>query len=125
LIFQQKGIEQARVAGPEAGNQAVLVFGWSGTPACFSGFFRQDHCDKLVHRRDILLGGFPQHFVIYPEGFMNEFISHSRHLFPGNLWMSLPHGERDFLGSFADNLKGSNHCIDRFLVLSELVPGYS
>jgi hypothetical protein len=116
LIFQQKGIEQARVAGPEAGNQTVLAFGRSGIPACFAGFFFQDHGDKLLHRRDILFGGFPQYLMIDPEVFMDEFVSHSSHLFPGNLRMSLLHGERHFLGRFADYLKRSDHCINRFLV---------
>jgi hypothetical protein len=125
LKFQEKVIGQVRVAGPEAFNQAVLAFGRSGIPACFAGFFLQDHGDKLVHRRDILLGSFPQHFVIYPEVFMDEFVSHSSHLFPGNFRMSLPHGEWNFFCGFANNLKGPDHCINRFLVLSELVSGHS
>ena len=47
------------LTGPEAGNQEVLAFGRSGIPGCFAGFFLQDQGDKLLNKRNILLGGFP------------------------------------------------------------------
>src|SRR5680860_462032 len=56
---------------------------------------------------------------------MDKLVSHSSHLFPGNLRMSLPHGKGILLGGFTDNLKGSDHCINRFLVFGKLILGHS